>query len=79
MHNVHSDYLLPRGVWRAPSLSPDGETCLYAVDHNHRWLRDGCRYILPGDNPYPVAEALWDLLNEQDPVPQESFDLPSAG
>lgn len=60
-----------RGVYCAPCLSDKGEIILYAVDHNHRHLPEelgGIRRIQEGEDPLPVNEQLWVLLEILDPV-----------
>lgn len=63
------DYLVPRGVHRAPCLSPDGDVMIYAVDHRHRLLRDSLTCIRPGENPFIANHRLWDRLEHEDRVP----------
>lgn len=70
--------LLERGVYRAPCLSPTGNTILYAVDHRHRHLRiedGGVREVPVGDNPFSVYDELWDVLNHLDPLPTSVSDV----
>lgn len=62
------EYLVPRGVHRAPCLSPDGDVMIYAVDHRHRLLRDSLTFVRSGDNPFAANHALWDRLEIEDPV-----------
>lgn len=77
----HDLPLLPRGVHRSVCLGPNGETILFAVDHNHRHLRrelGGVVYLLPGDNPFTANDRLWELLNRLDPLPQGSGQIIAA-
>lgn len=63
--------LVPRGVYRARCLNPDGCMILFAVDHNHRHLPrelGGIRYVMPGENPLSVNEEMWQLLDQMDPI-----------
>ena len=63
------NFLLPRGVYRAPVLGPDRETIIYAVTHDHRLLREPRSVLIPvGDNPFEAMDQLWARLNEADPV-----------
>jgi hypothetical protein len=60
-----------RGVYCAPCLSDKGEIILYAVDHNHRHLPEelgGIRRVPVHENPEPINEQLWTLLEILDPV-----------
>lgn len=73
------NFLLARGVYRAPVLGPDRETIIYAVDHNHCLLRDPRQVFIPiGDNPFTAMADLWDRLDEVDPVDNAPEALPVA-
>jgi hypothetical protein len=77
---AHDD-LAPRGVYRSRVLDEQGNTVLVAVDSRHRRVpqaKGGIRSVMPGDNPLTVAEEMWDLLNELDPVPPPSKASESA-
>jgi hypothetical protein len=74
------NFLLPRGVYRAPVLGPNRETLIYAVDHSHCLLRDPQWVLIPvGDNPFAAMEYLWERLDELDPVPDTPQSLPAVG
>lgn len=62
-------YLLPRGVHRAPALGKHGETILFAVDSRHCVVNDERVLVLPGENPEPAMQRLWEMLNAADPRP----------
>jgi hypothetical protein len=60
--------LLPRGVYRAPYLTEDGDMVLFAVDHRHRIIPDGMMMLEPG-SPMAVESSatLWRRLDAADP------------
>ena len=71
---LDSSPLVPRGVYRARCLGPNGETILFAVKHDHRMIArelGGAVHVPIGDNPLPANDDLWELLNRLDPVTDE--------
>ena len=56
-----------RGVWVAPWMGESGETILVAVRRDGR--RAGSRTLLAGDDHIGAADALWAILERDDPEP----------
>lgn len=56
---------LPRGVYRAPLLSPEGYPILFAVTAEHRFVNR--YYIGPHDDPYAILDRLYAELDAADP------------
>lgn len=66
--------LAPRGVHIARCLNEHGGLIMFAVNHKHCLLPrslGSVREIAPGENPLPVHEEMWDLLNQLDPLPHD--------
>jgi hypothetical protein len=75
------NFLLPRGVYRAPVLGPKHELIIYAVRTNHCIIAredGGVLYLSPSDNPFSAMAQLWERLNEVDPVETAPDALPAA-
>jgi hypothetical protein len=56
-----------RGVWVAPWQGPNGETILVAVSRKRRKIAE--RLLSPGDDHVGAGEALWDMIERDDPEP----------
>ena len=56
-----------RGVHVAPWMGPNGELVLVAVSRHHRRIAE--RMIPMGDGHVFAADALWDVLEREDPLP----------
>lgn len=57
---------LPRGVWRAPFLSPEGFPLLLAIAANGRCLHEA--RLFRGDEQEEIAAMLERLLDKDDPI-----------
>lgn len=64
--SVRSPVALSRGVWTAPYLSQSGHPLLIAVDQRGRYVAQA--QVFRSDDEADVAEMLWRVLDERDPV-----------
>jgi len=78
MDHSRCNDLVPRGVWRAPVLSPQGHAIYFAVDHNHRLLENGWTYVPVGENPFEAEIGLKERLDQEDPMPDEQEEWATA-
>lgn len=59
--------MLPRGVWRPPCLTEDGQPFLVAIDSHHRMIH--LVPLMPGEDEEVVGLTLLAILDDLDPVP----------
>lgn len=59
------DGLLPRGVYRAPVLSPNGNLLLLSVDYGHRLVAR--REVFPNEDVYLILDKMYADLDAIDP------------
>lgn len=62
---LHQPTTLPRGVYRAPWLGPNGQTVFVAVNADGRLVAEG--FALPGQDPEPALEEMRATLDRDDP------------
>jgi hypothetical protein len=63
-----TDGPLPRGVYVAPWIGPNNEVVLLGITRNHHLVAPPTA-IPAGANHVAAGEALWALLDGDDPLP----------
>lgn len=59
---------LPRGVYVAPYLGPNGETVLLAITARQRLAAEPL-FLVTADREAEMSDSLWRLLDQRDPRP----------